>query len=118
MITKDSENNYENIKQINTTPSSIELILGFKIDLPEKEINELLEKSAKKIKNPKSIEIIGKMLERIKIERKDDEKDLKLYLRNEGKTKFYNVVQYDKLSTTIAAYYYSKKPNQTILSDK
>ena len=117
MKNEETDKIYESTKQINTTISNAELTLGFKTDLLEKEIIDLLEKSAKKLTNTKSIEIIGKMLENIKIDNKND-RDIKLYLKNEGKTRFHNVVQYDKLSSTISAYYHAKKPNKTILSDK
>ena len=114
-IEKRTENNQ---KQINLAPTNTELVLGFKTDLPEDEIKMLLEKSLKKSKDIKASEIITKMLENIKLENVNEENDLKLYLKNDGKNKFYNVVQNDKLTQTIAAYYYCKKPNQTILSDK
>ena len=116
MSIKEQETEFA-LKQMNIIPSNIELILGFKVDLPEKEIKVLLEKSLKKSKESKESEIISKMIENIKLG-KPVEDDSKLIPKSELKTKFYNVVQYDKLTPTIAAYYYCKKSSQTILSDK
>lgn len=120
MIIKELETNNEFIhKELVLTPSNVELILGFKVDLPVEEINFLLEKTLKKSKDNQESEIIAKMIENIKLGKVIEDNDSnKLFSKNEGKTKFYNVVQYDKLTPTIAAYYYCKKPSQTILSDK
>jgi hypothetical protein len=105
-------------KQKPSVNTKVESVLGFKTDLNQNEINELLEKCMTTYRDPKAIDVLKTMIENLKFEKGEEENDLKLHLRNDGKTKFYNLVQNDKLTPTISAYYYCKKSAQAILSDK